>query len=261
MAWFKQEGDTLEWAAFQDDVLLFRWPAAKLKKGTRLLLRPGQKAAFFANGRVEGVWEEPGCFDLDAALARHLVSGKSRGESPAGLRAEVYFVNSRLLLPWGIPRRVLIPTPEMPSGVPLGCNGNLIVEVRDCRALLELAAGMEAPDALRMISGRVMDRLPTAVAECILGQERTVPIRTLLDLQTDSRPLGQKLATALDRELTAFGLGVRALNILSLNYPGGVQALAQRAAGERDPAGKRFCPGCRKVMGSKFCPDCGSATV
>lgn len=265
---FGQERDTIEWKEFRDDALFFKWPAAEIKKGTQLLLRPGQKAVFFADGRVEGVLEQPGSFDVLTDILPSLSTRKGQLRGDAGLRAAVYFLNAKeLLLPWGTRQRVMLPTPETPSGIPLGCNGNLIVEFRDYLAFIKNAAEKNATYALGDISERLMGELSPIIAACILDRGPTVELKTLIDLQADSRALSKKLAAELDKELAELGLGVRDLNILSINYPGEVQAMAERAAGRTErsaapvSAGEGFCPVCRKAVGSKFCPDCGTAVV
>lgn len=235
MAWFGQGKDTIEWEEFRDDVLFFKWPANEIKKGAKLIIRQGQKAVFFAGGKVEGVFEEPGSFDIMTQIVPFLSTLKGfvqlRGDT--GMRAEVYFVNAKeLLLPWGTRQRIMIPSPEVPSGVPVGCNGNLIVEFRDYLKFITKVAGVKATYALGDISERIMGELSPIVAECILGEERSIGINALIGLQANSRALGRKLAEELDKELEEFGLGVRDLNILSINYPAEVQAMADKVAGQ-----------------------------
>ena len=65
MAWFGQGRDTIEWNEFRDDVLFYRWPNTEIKKGARLVIRPGQRAIFFAGGQLEGVFEPVSYTHLD----------------------------------------------------------------------------------------------------------------------------------------------------------------------------------------------------
>ena len=57
MAWFGQGRDTIEWNESRMDVLFYKWPRDEIKKGSHLIIRPGQKAIFYADGVVEGVRE------------------------------------------------------------------------------------------------------------------------------------------------------------------------------------------------------------
>lgn len=235
MAWFGQGKDTIEWDEFRDDVLFYKWPGNEIKKGSRLIIRQGQNAVFFADGRIEGVFEEAGSYDIITEIVPFLSTLKGwvqlRGDT--GMRAEVYFVNAKeLLLPWGTRQRIMIPSPEVPSGVPVGCNGNLIVEFRDYLTFITRVAGVKATYSLGDISERIMGELAPILAECILGQDRSIGLNALIGLQANSRSLGKKLGAELDQELSEFGLGVRDLNILSINYPAEVQAMAEKIAAQ-----------------------------
>ena len=159
MAWFGQGKDTIEWQEFRDDVLFYKWKGKEIKKGSKLIIRPGQKAIFYANGVVEGIFEEPGNFDIASEIVPFLSTLKGvfqlRGDS--GLRAEVYFVNAKeLLLPWGTRQRIMIPTPEVPSGIPVGCNGNMIIEFRAYLRFIEQVAGISKTYSLVDIVDRIM---------------------------------------------------------------------------------------------------------
>ena len=105
MAWFGQGRDTIEWNEFRDDVLFYRWPNTEIKKGARLVIRPGQRAIFVAGGQLEGVFEQPGTYDVETDITPFLSSLKGwfqlRGDT--GLRAEVYFVNAKELCSNGEP--------------------------------------------------------------------------------------------------------------------------------------------------------------
>lgn len=116
--------------------------------------------------------------------------------------------------------------------MPVGCNGNLIVEFRDYLVFITKVAGVKATYALEDISERIMGELSPIIAECILGSDRAIGLNSLIGLQANSRSLGKKLAEELDKELADFGLGVRDINILSINYPAEVQAMAEKVAAQ-----------------------------
>ena len=235
MAWFGQGKDTIEWEEFRDDVLFYKWPAKEIKKGSKLIIREGQKAIFYANGSIEGVFEETGNFDIVTQITPFLSTLKGvfslRGDT--GMRAEVYFVNAKqLLLPWGTRQRIMMPSPEVPSGIPVGCNGNLVIEFRDYLSFIKRIAGVKATYSLDDISERIMGELNPIIAECMLGGQSSIGINALIALQANSRSLGKKIAEELDDELLEIGLGVADFNILSLNYPPELQAMAEKVAAQ-----------------------------
>lgn len=283
MVWFGLGKDTIEWEEFRDDVLFYKWPEDEIKKGSKLVIRHGQKAIFYANGVVEGVFEEPGRYDIVSQIVPFLstLSGWIQLRGDTGLRAEVYFVNAKqLLLPWGTRQRIMIPTQEIPSGIPVGCNGNLVIEFRDYLSFITNIAGIKSTYTLSDISERIIGELGPIIAECILGSEETIGLNALSSLQANSRALGKKLAEELDKELFDIGLGVRDLNILSINYTNEVHEMINKIASKSfvtnvskyatvsmadsfgsEKSNNRFCTECRKMISSKFCPDCGTETV
>lgn len=235
MAWFGQGKDTIEWEEFRDDVLFYKWPAKEIKRGARLILRPGQKAIFYSDGIVGAVFENPGNFDIYTDIVPFFSTLKGwfslRGDS--GMRAEVYFVNAKeLTLPWGTRQRIMIPTPEVPTGIPVGCNGNLILEFRDYQTFINKVAGVRETYCLEDVADRIMGELNPVVAEAILGGERQMGLNALIGLQQNSRKLGKAIQVELDKELSQFGLGVADVNILSFNYPPEVQKMAEKVAAQ-----------------------------
>jgi len=235
MAWFGQGKDTIEWEEFRDDVLFYKWPAKEIKKGARLIIRPGQNAIFFADGRIEGVFKDTGNFDIVTQITPFLSTLKGvftlRGDT--GMRAEVYFVNAKeLLLPWGTRQRIMMPSPDVPSGIPIGCNGNLIIEFRDYLTFITKIAGVKDTFSLEDISERIMGELNPIISECMLDGQQAMGVNALIALQGNSRKLGKRIAEELDKELMSMGLGVANLNILALNYPKELQAMAEKVAGQ-----------------------------
>ena len=235
MAWFGQGKDTVEWEEFRDDVLFYKWPANEIKKGARLIVRSGQNAVFYSNGAIEGIFKDEGNFDIASQIVPFLSTLKGvfalRGES--GLRAEVYFVNAKeLLLPWGTRQRIMIPTPEAPAGIPVGCNGNLIIEFRDYVTFIRKVAGIKSTFSLGDVSERIIGVLNPIISECILHGERQIGVNALIALQGNSRTLGKEMAAELDKELMDIGLGVASLNIIAFNYPKELQAMAEKVAAQ-----------------------------
>jgi len=235
MAWFGQGKDTIEWQEFRDDVLFYKWPANEIKKGSKLIIRTGQNAIFYASGQIEGIFKDEGNFDIETQITPFLSTLKGifslRGDT--GMRAEVYFVNAKqLLLPWGTRQRIMIPSPEVPSGIPVGCNGNLIIEFRDYLTFIKKVAGVKSTYSLSDISERLMGVLNPIIAECVLGGQQQIGVNALIGLQANSRALGKQMTAELDKELLDIGLGVSSLNIQSINYPKEVQAMAEKVAAQ-----------------------------
>ena len=235
MAWFGQSKDTIEWTESGNDLLFHKWPNSEIKRGSRLVIRSGQKAIFYAGGRIEGIFEMAGTFDIVTEIVPFLstLGGWFELRGDTGLRTEVYFVNSKeLFVQWGTRQRIMIPTPEVPSGVPIGMNGTLVVEFRDYLKFIDKVAGIKAAYSIDDVKERIMGELSPIVAEAVLHGDAQAGLSVLAGLQKNSRELGKTICMELDIELDDIGLGVREVNITAINYPDSVQAMFEKLAGQ-----------------------------
>lgn len=235
MAWFGQSKSTIEWLEYRDDVLFWKWRGSEIKSGSRLIIRPGQKAIFYGEGKIQGIFENEGNFNLDTDIVPFLSSleGFFSLRDDTGKRGEVYFVNAKeLTMPWGTKQRIMIPTPEVPSGIPVGANGNLIVAFRDYLTFIQKVAGMKDTYTLGDVSDRIMGEMSAIVAEAILGNQSSIGLNALVALQGNARALGQKMKEELDKELFDIGLTCTDVNIVAFNYPPEVQKMAEKVAGQ-----------------------------
>lgn len=101
--------NVVEWVENSEDIIFYKWPEPQLKKGCHLVVRPGQNAVYLVNGRIEGIFEDEGCFDID-------VDNRSR--------CEVLFVNTKeLTIKWGTQSPVTIPVQGFATGLPIRAFG------------------------------------------------------------------------------------------------------------------------------------------
>lgn len=78
MGFLKNQFSSLvEWNESDEGVIFSRWPGQEIKKGSRLIIRPGQDAVFLYNGRVEGIFEEDGDYDIESDILPFLTTLKS----------------------------------------------------------------------------------------------------------------------------------------------------------------------------------------
>ena len=235
MAWFGQGRSTIEWQEYRDDILFYKWPETQIKDGAHLIVRPGQKAIFYADGVVGAVFEQQGNFDIFSEIvpfysAPEGVAGAPQRQRDAG--GGILRQQQGAAAPWGTRQRIMIPTPRCPPESRWGCNGNLIVEFRDYQKFIEQVASVKESYSLDDISERIMGELGPVVAEAILGGEKQVGMNVLTALQQNSRKLGQVIREELDKELADFGLGVADVNILGFHYPEDVQSMAGQVAAQ-----------------------------
>ena len=64
----KQFANVVEWEEYTDDMLFWKWNNNEIKRGSKLILRPGQAAVFMYNGSVEGTFEQDGTYDIESEI-------------------------------------------------------------------------------------------------------------------------------------------------------------------------------------------------
>ena len=59
-----QFAKVVEWQEYGDETMFWKWNQNEIKKGSKLIIRPGQDAIFLFNGKVEGVFKDEGSFEI-----------------------------------------------------------------------------------------------------------------------------------------------------------------------------------------------------
>ena len=112
-----QLANVVEWEQFNDEMIFWKWSNKEIKKGSRLIIRPGQDAIFLFNGKVEGVFENEGSYDIASQIVPFLSTLKGfKFGFNSGMRAEVLFVNTKeITVKWGTKNAINIPAPGLPG--------------------------------------------------------------------------------------------------------------------------------------------------
>src|SRR5690554_990290 len=92
----RQFANVVEWKEFRDDMIFYKWSNNEIKKGSRLIIRPGQDAIFMFNGKIEGIFKDEGDYDIESQIIPFLSTLKGfKFGFNSGMRAEVLFVNTK----------------------------------------------------------------------------------------------------------------------------------------------------------------------
>ena len=91
-----QLANVVEWEEYRDDILFWKWTNKEIKKGSKLIIRPGQDAIFMFNGKIEGIFTDEGSFDIESEIVPFLSTLKGfKFGFNSGMRAEVLFINTK----------------------------------------------------------------------------------------------------------------------------------------------------------------------
>lgn len=224
-----QFANVVEWQEFRDDMLFWKWSNKEIKKGSRLILRPGQDAIFLYNGKVEGVFRDDGSYDIESEIIPFLSTLKGfKFGFNSGLRAEVLFINTKeVLVKWGTKNPVLIPAPGLPGGMPIRSFGSFSCKVADYDVLIEKVAGIKQQYTVEEVKGRITSMLDQLLMKWIVKEGKD-----MFNLQVNAAEIGRGIQEDLDMEMLKIGISISSFSISSFNYPEEVQKMAEKAAAQ-----------------------------
>ena len=224
-----QFADVIEWREYRDDVLFWKWSNQEIKKGSRLVIRPGQDAIFLYNGIVEGVFTQEGSFEMESDIIPFLSTLKGfKFGFNSGIRAEVLFINTKeVLVKWGTKSPVLIPAPGLPGGMPVRAFGTFTCKVADYDVLIEKIAGIRQQFTVEDVKERIISSLDQLLMKWIAAEGRD-----MFNLQQNAREIGNGIREDLDMEMLSIGISIPSFTIANFNYPEQVQQMAEKAAAQ-----------------------------
>lgn len=232
MSFFRNQlADVVKWQEFRDDMIFWKWPNREIKKGSRLMIQPGQDAIFFSNGKIEGIFEEDGEYNIESEIIPFLSTLKGfKFGFNSGLRVEVLFVNTKqFTVKWGTKNAINIPSPSpaLPGGIPIRANGTFNFKVNDYVRLIENVAGVKKKYLVEDVKIRI-----TTVLDQLLMKWIAREGKDMFNLQANSFEISQGIQEDLDMEIYDLGLSITGFNVNSFNYPKEIQDMITKAASQ-----------------------------
>lgn len=225
----KQLANVVEWNEERDDVLFWKWSNQEIKKGSRLIIRPGQDAIFMFNGRVEGVFEDEGSYDIESEIVPFLSTLKGfKFGFNSGLRAEVLFIDTKEhLVKWGTKNAINIPAPGLPGGMPIRSFGTFSCKIADYMVVIDKLAGIKQMYTVEDVKERIVSELDQLLMGWIAKEGHD-----MFNLQADARNIAKGIMSDLDMDLRKIGIGIEDFNIESFSYPEAVAKMQEKAAAQ-----------------------------
>lgn len=222
-----QFADVVEWDEFRDDMIFWKWSSKEIKKGSRLIIRPGQDAIFLFNGKIEGVFTEEGDYNIESEIIPYLSTLKGfKFGFKTGLRAEVIFVNTKIFnVKWGTRNSINIRTETLPGGLPIRANGTFEFKVNDYMAFIDQIAGVRNQYLVEDVRIRI-----TTILDQLLMKWITREGKDIFNLQENILEISRGMQEDLDMEIHEMGMTITKFNIGSFNYPENVQKMIDKSA-------------------------------
>lgn len=225
-----QFANVVEWQETRDDIIFWKWDNDEIKKGSRLVIRPGQDAIFMYNGKVEGVFESEGSFDIESEIIPFLSSLKGiKFGFDSGIRTEVLFVNTKeFTVKWGTKNTISIPAPNLPGGMPIRAFGIFTCAVSDRDALIDKVAGIKQMYTVDDVKERVL-----AILDQLLMKWISKEGKDMFNLQANAYDISKGIKEELDMEIYKIGISITSFSIQSFSYPTEVEAMQKTAASQQ----------------------------
>ncbi len=223
----RQLANVVEWQEFRDDMIFYKWSNDEIKKGSRLIIRPGQDAVFLYNGRIEGIFKDEGEYDIESDIIPFLSTLKGfKFGFNSGLRAEVLFINTKeFQVKWGTQNAINIPTPQLPGGMPIRAFGTFTFKVSDYVKLIDKIAGVKQSYFVEEVRLRIV-----AVVDQLLMKWISKEGKDMFNLQANSFDISNGIRTDLDMQMFDSGISITAFNIMSFTYPEEIQKMINKNA-------------------------------
>lgn len=224
-----QFASVVEWKEFREDMIFWKWSNNEIKKGSRLIIRPGQDAIFLNTGRIEGIFTDDGDYDIESQIIPFLSTLKGfKFGFNTNLRAEVLFVNTKeFTIKWGTVNAINVPANGMPGGMPIRAHGTLNFKVKDYIKLIDKIAGVKNSYLVEDVKLRI-----TAVLDQLLMKWIAKEGKDMFNLQANSFDIAKGIETDLEMELFDTGLSVTGFNIMSFTYPEEIQRMINKNASQ-----------------------------
>ncbi|WP_068779301.1 SPFH domain-containing protein [Paenibacillus sp. GM2] len=228
MGFFKNQfANVVEWEEFRDDMIFWKWSNREIKKGSKLIIRAGQDAIFMNGGKIEGIFQEDGEYNIESEIIPFLSTLKGfKFGFNSGMRVEVLFVNTKeFTVRWGTQNPILIPTAQLPGGMPIRANGTFNFKVNDYVTLIDRIAGMKESYLVEDVKIRI-----TSILDQLLMKWISREGKDMFNLQANASDIAKGIREDLDMEVMANGMTITGFQVMSFNYPQEIQDMITKTA-------------------------------
>lgn len=224
-----QFASVVEWDEFRDDMIFWKWKNSEIKRGSKLVIRPGQDAVFIYNGKIEGIFRDDGEYEIDSTILPFLSTLKGAWFGfNSGIRVEVLFVNTKeFTVNWGTRSPIMLQSPLVPGGLPVRANGVFTFKVVDYVTFIENIAGIRDSYLVENVKLRIVSILDLLLMKWISREGQN-----MYNLQANAQEIAEGIRADLDKQVLENGMTITELRVLSFNYPDEIQDMIVKAAAQ-----------------------------
>ena len=125
----------------------------------------------------------------------------------------------------GTQNPILIPTPQLPGGMPIRANGTFNFKVNDYVTLIDKIAGMKESYLVEDVKIRI-----TSVLDQLLMKWISREGKDMFNLQANASDIARGIQEDLDMEVMDNGITITGFQVMSFNYPKEIQDMITKTA-------------------------------
>lgn len=125
----------------------------------------------------------------------------------------------------GTQNPVLIPTPQLPGGMPIRANGTFNFKVDDYVTLIDKIAGMKDSYLVEDVKIRI-----TSVLDQLLMKWISREGKDMFNLQANASDISKGIQEDLDMQVMDNGMTITGFHVMSFNYPQEIQDMITKTA-------------------------------
>ena len=224
-----QFSNVVEWQESRDDIMFWKWKNDEIKKGSKLIIRKGQDAIFMYNGKVEGIFQDEGSFDIESQIIPFLSTLKGiKFGFNSGVRCEVLFINTKeFTVSWGTKNPISIQTASLQAGMPIRAFGKFTCKLGDYDTFIDKIAGVKDQYTIDEIKERVVSVLNPLLMKWITKEGKD-----MFNLQANAIEIGNGIKEDLDMEISKIGISITGFYIENFNYPEQIRKMQEKVASQ-----------------------------
>lgn len=213
------EKSIIEYSEIGRKWLVFKMPGKEIKKGTSLLVRPGQLALVYSNGELLREYL-PGKYSLDEiAVSKKAYLESKLGNSDNVIATDIYYINTSLFMNngWGTKDPVIKRDNEL-GIIRVTAFGNYSFKITDAKTFVNEVfgtrlIGTETGETVNYISNYI-----SGLVAMELGAVQT----SYFDMTSQYTSVGNMMLSKINQKMQSIGVCVTEINVEHIGTVGSV---------------------------------------
>ncbi len=214
----KQLNTVIEWENQQPDLLFYKFPVptAEIKNDSKLIVSPGQGCILVYEGKVTGVLEQEGIFNIETENIPFLTTlSKYMQFFESEHKAHIYFYRKAAIVnqAWGTASPIKYIDANYKLPIELGMYGNYSMRISDPLSFFNEIVGSRDVYTVDDSKALLMSRIPQSLTS-LLAQLKL----SYIDIDSQLDTVAASLRERLNAEFQSLGLELKDFKIQGTTF-------------------------------------------